>query len=187
LFSNIFSFPINNLGTRTYEDVIVSPTRREIDNAVEVFNYTENNTQNHHSCPITMEEFVINDRVSRIRHCGHTFHEEAINNWFRLNVRCPVCRYDIREYTNNNGTIDVSNNGTTDISSNNIDISNSSINTDDITTRVTNELTSLLTHALQNQLQSNMNSQNQYFSIDIPVSVTSTYENEYDEDEDDDL
>ena len=195
LFSNIFSFPINNLGTRTYEDVIVSPTRREIENAVEVFNYTENNTQNHHSCPITMEEFVINDRVSRIRHCGHTFREEAINNWFRLNVRCPVCRYDIREYTNNNGTIDVSNNDTmdvsdndiTDASDNTIDISNSSINTDDITTRVTNELTSLLTHALQSQLQSNMNSRSQYFSIDIPVSVTSTYENEYDEDDDDDL
>lgn len=186
LFSNIFSFPINNLGTRTYEDVIVSPTRREIENAIEVFNYTESESQPHRNCPITMEDFVINDRVSRIRHCGHTFREEAINNWFRLNVRCPVCRYDIREYRNND-TIDISNNDTTDISSNNIDISNSSINTDDITTRVTNELTSLLTHALQSQLQSNTNSQNQYFSIDIPMSVTSTYENEYDEDDDDAL
>ena len=22
-------------------------------------------------------------------------------NWFRRNVRCPVCRYDIRDYTSN--------------------------------------------------------------------------------------
>lgn len=190
LFSNIFTFPIN-MGARRYEDVIVCPTQQEIDNAVEVFNYAENDSQNHHSCPITMEEFVINDRVSRIRHCGHTFREEAINNWFRLNVRCPVCRYDIREYTNNNDTMDVSDNDTTDASGNTIDISSSNINTNinDITNQVTTELTNLLTHAWRTQLQSNMNdnSQNPIFSFDIPISVTSTYENEYDEDDDDDL
>ena len=144
-FSNIFSFPSTptvpiNLGTYNYENVIVSPTQREIENAIEVFNYTENNVQYNRSCPITMEDFVINDRVSRIRYCGHTFKEEAINNWFRMNVRCPVCRYDIRDYRNNDT----------------IDASNSSINTDDITNRITNELTSLLSQALQSQIQSNM-------------------------------
>lgn len=210
LFSNIFSFPSttnvpinqNNmrellLGTTIYEDVIVSPTQSEIDNAVEVFTYTENNTENQHTCPITMEEFIINDRVSRIRHCGHTFREEAINNWFRMNVRCPVCRYDIREYRNNNAmdisvnnTTDVPNNDDTiDMSSNNIDVSNSTINTDDITNRITNELTSLLTQAWQSRLQTNMNgnSQNPVFSIDIPISITSSYENEYNEDDDDNI
>jgi len=190
LFSNIFTFPINT-GARSYEDVIVCPTQQEIDNAVEVFNYTANDLLNHHSCPITMEEFVINDRVSRIRHCGHTFREEAINNWFRLNVRCPVCRYDIREYTNNNDTMDVSDNDTTDASGNTIDISSSNINTNinDITNQLTTELTNLLTQAWRTQLQSNMsdNSQNPIFSFDIPITVTSTYENEYDEDDDDDL
>jgi len=190
LFSNLFTFPINT-GARSYEDVIVCPTQQEIDNAIEVFNYTENDSQNHHSCPITMEEFVINDRVSRIRHCGHTFREEAINNWFRLNVRCPVCRYDIREYTNNNDTMDVSGNDTMDVSGNTIDISSSNINANinDITNQLTTELTNLLTQAWRTQLQSNMsdNSQNPIFSFDIPITVTSTYDNEYDEDDDDDL
>ncbi|MDC1151322.1 RING finger domain-containing protein [Pelagibacteraceae bacterium] len=187
LFPNNFTFPIN-FGTRSYENVIVSPTQSEIDNAVEVFNYNENSMQLNGRCPITMEEFVINDRVSRIRHCGHLFREEALNRWFRLNVRCPVCRYDIREYTNNNDTPDTTDNNTMDASDNNIDISNSNIDTniDDITNQVTNEITNLLTQAWRTQLQSNLsdNSQNQLFSFDIPISITSTYVNEYDEDED---
>lgn len=187
LFPNNFTFPIN-FSTRSYENVIVSPTRSEIDNAIEVFNYNENSMQLNSRCPITMEEFVINDRVSRIRHCGHIFREEALNRWFRLNVRCPVCRYDIREYTNNNNTPDTTDNNTMDASDNNIDISNSNIdmNINDITNQVTNEITNLLTQAWRNQLQSNLsdNSQNQLFSFDIPISITSTYVNEYDEDED---
>lgn len=190
LFPNNFTFPIN-FSTRSYENVIVSPTRSEIDNAIEVFNYNENSMQLNSRCPITMEEFVINDRVSRIRHCGHIFREEALNRWFRLNVRCPVCRYDIREYTNNNNTPDTTDNNTMDASDNNIDISNSNIdmNINDITNQVTNEITNLLTQAWRNQLQSNLsdNSQNQLFSFDIPISITSTYVNEYDEDEDEDV
>jgi hypothetical protein len=45
-----------------------------------------------------MEDFNDNDMVTVIRHCGHTFHTESLLNWFRTNCRCPVCRYDIRDY-----------------------------------------------------------------------------------------
>ena len=175
LFSNIFRFPINT-GTQQYDDVVVTPTQREVENAVEVFDYSENIMQSNNRCPITMEEFTVGDRVSRIRHCEHMFHEDAINNWFRLNVRCPVCRYDIREYTNN----------VTDTSSNVTDVSNTTIiDEPDITTQITTELTSLLTQAWREQLQTNMNdpSQNPIYSFDIPITITSPYENEYDEDD----
>ena len=177
LFSNIFTFPINT-GARRYEDVIVSPTQQEIDNAVEVFVYTENRIQPNSRCPITMEEFTVSDRISRIRYCEHMFREDAINNWFRLNVRCPVCRYDIREYTNN----------ITDTSSNNItDVSNASIEETEaeITNQITSELTNLLSQAWNEQLQSRRSdiSQNPLFRVDIPITVTSAYENEYDEDD----
>ena len=178
LFSNIFTFPINT-GARRYEDVIVSPTQQEIDNAVEVFVYTENRTQPNSRCPITMEEFTVGDRISRIRYCEHMFREDAINNWFRLNVRCPVCRYDIREYTNN----------ITDTSSNNVtDVSNTSIEETEaeITNQITSELTNLLSQAWNEQLQYRRSdiSQNPLFRVDIPITVTSAYENEYDEDDD---
>lgn len=37
-----------------------------------------------------------------IRHCSHGFHRSCIDQWFQQNVRCPVCRYDIREHTQEN-------------------------------------------------------------------------------------
>lgn len=185
LFSNIFTFPINT-GARRYEDVIVSPTQQEIDNAVEVFVYNENIMQPNSRCPITMEEFTVGDRISRIRYCEHMFREDAINNWFRLNVRCPVCRYDIREYTAN--VTDTSNN-ITDTSSNNVtDVSNTSVEETEaeITNQITSELTNLLSQAWNEQLQSRRSdiSQNPIFRVDIPITVTSAYENEYNEDDD---
>jgi phage FluMu protein Com len=46
-----------------------------------------------------MEEFCSGHHLSRIRHCGHVFSQQALQNWLSLNVRCPICRYDIRETT----------------------------------------------------------------------------------------
>jgi hypothetical protein len=51
------------------------------------------------SCPISLENFNDTDMVSIIRYCGHIFHTEHLNRWFTSNCRCPVCRYDIRNYT----------------------------------------------------------------------------------------
>ena len=49
-------------------------------------------------CPITLEDFQENETVCQIKHCRHTFKEQSLRNWFQNNVRCPVCRYDIRDY-----------------------------------------------------------------------------------------
>ena len=44
-----------------------------------------------------MDRFQPDDSVMQIIRCGHIFNEDSINLWFRANVRCPVCRHDIRE------------------------------------------------------------------------------------------
>ena len=98
LNSNIINEAINRIFPRTFQDVVVSPSPEQITRATETYSYhigEETNTQ----CPITLDEFQENENVCRIRHCGHTFRENALRNWFQQNVRCPVCRYDIR--TNN--------------------------------------------------------------------------------------
>lgn len=33
----------------------------------------------------------------RLRSCQHTFHGDCIDQWLRLNTRCPVCRHDVRD------------------------------------------------------------------------------------------
>jgi len=52
----------------------------------------------HNTCPITQSPFQSTDRITRIKQCGHCFIEDSLNDWFNQSVRCPVCRYDIREY-----------------------------------------------------------------------------------------
>jgi len=95
--SQLFSYFLPNT-PRTFTNVIVRPTERQITDATQLINYSENETYNNTSCPITMEEFDDGEQICQIKHCGHNFREDALRNWFRTNVRCPVCRYDIRDY-----------------------------------------------------------------------------------------
>ena len=78
------------------------------------------------TCPIDRESIQTGDEVIKITHCGHIFRSQNLRRWFETNTRCPLCRYDIRNYSNtdlSNNTTDISNN-TTDISNNATDISN---------------------------------------------------------------
>jgi hypothetical protein len=83
--------------TATFQDIIVSPTRQQITDATRSVIYSTNVPFNNTRCPITLEEFQENDTVTQIRRCGHSFRPSAIQDWFRSSVRCPVCRFDIRD------------------------------------------------------------------------------------------
>uniref|UniRef100_A0A6C0DPD4 RING-type domain-containing protein n=1 Tax=viral metagenome TaxID=1070528 RepID=A0A6C0DPD4_9ZZZZ len=78
------------------QDVIVRPTLTQINNATDCFPYVIDSPDS--QCSITMEEFEEDEIICRIKHCGHTFKKDAIMNWFQRSVRCPICRYDIRNY-----------------------------------------------------------------------------------------
>ena len=66
-----------------------------------------------------MEPFTANQFVIQIRHCGHIFNIAHLHSWFRSNVRCPVCRYDIREYNTETQTQETPNTTTNETSNNN--------------------------------------------------------------------
>jgi len=85
-----------NMNNVLYEPVVVRPNSLQIENATEYIQFT--NELTHNACPITLEPFQEGERVCRIIHCGHIFKESGIREWFQRNVRCPVCRYDIRTY-----------------------------------------------------------------------------------------
>jgi len=119
IFANIFQqSPFRNINTavRTayyttniptgLSDVVVRPTNEQLRTALEDIVYNPNET-NVTTCPITLENFIEGTIVKRIKHCGHIFSSHSINNWFSGHVRCPVCRYDIRDY---DGSITTSNN-----------------------------------------------------------------------------
>jgi hypothetical protein len=82
-----------------FEPVEVFPTQSQIETATRRAMYCDIVSPINRSCPISLENFNDSETVSVIRYCGHIFHTEHLNRWFRTNCRCPVCRYDIRNYT----------------------------------------------------------------------------------------
>ena len=78
-------------------NVIVRPTTEQINNA------TTTNTVNvlrlTDDCSICQDGMIQNEEIRTINHCGHKFHKDCIDIWFQTNVRCPICRHDIRENT----------------------------------------------------------------------------------------
>ncbi|WOK93495.1 E3 ubiquitin-protein ligase [Canna indica] len=45
-------------------------------------------------CPICLEEFRVGNEVRGLP-CAHNFHVECIDQWLRLNVKCPRCRCSV--------------------------------------------------------------------------------------------
>lgn len=80
------------------EPIEVFPTPLQIEVATRRATYRDIVRPLNAQCPISMEEFQDDDVVTMIRHCGHIFHSESLTNWFLSSCRCPVCRYDIRDY-----------------------------------------------------------------------------------------
>lgn len=81
-----------------FQNVVVRPTPAEIDLATEVCEYDLSMNISNLTCPITLETFQPGDPIRRIHFCGHAFKCAALDTWFNSNVRCPLCRYDVRTY-----------------------------------------------------------------------------------------
>lgn len=130
IFRNMFNDANNGFFNNNsfFSNVPVVPTQEQINQACETINYSTNLTYNQRNCPISLTTFRDGQEVMRIRYCGHIFVPSHLRQWFSLNTRCPVCRYDIRNYTQGN-TMDTSNIGpfTFDTSTNTTDSSSSSI------------------------------------------------------------
>ena len=58
------------------------------------------------------------DEVAQIKKCKHIFTANQLNIWFQSNVKCPTCRYDIRNYIDEEEETNI-NNQTNNIEENN--------------------------------------------------------------------
>ena len=95
--ANIFS----NLFQSFFDPVVIYPTVSQIETATRRVLYRDIVSPINSSCPISMDTFNDNETVTIIRHCGHIFNSDELTTWFQSNCRCPVCRYDIRNFNRN--------------------------------------------------------------------------------------
>ena len=99
--SNEFNNNLSQLLQNFFEPIEVFPTQSQIESATRCVRYCDIILPINRSCPFSLENFNDIDMVSVIRHCRHIFNTEQLNIWFMSNCRCPVCRYDIRDYNSN--------------------------------------------------------------------------------------
>jgi len=78
--------------------VPIRPTQQQINTASRLVRHSDIQNPVSNLCVISFEHFTSSDMVRQIHHCGHMFFPQHFDEWFRNNVRCPVCRYDIRDY-----------------------------------------------------------------------------------------
>ena len=90
-----------DLYQRFFDPILIYPTASQIETATRRVLYRDIATPINNSCPISMDTFNDNETVTIIRHCGHIFNIDELATWFQSNCRCPVCRYDIRNFNRN--------------------------------------------------------------------------------------
>lgn len=95
LLTNILTNLIRptNLTQSFSEAVVVRPTQAQIDSATTVQASTDTTEE---TCTICQDDIEANTQTRKINACGHMFHKNCIDQWFERNVKCPVCRHDIR-------------------------------------------------------------------------------------------
>jgi len=134
-----------------FQPIEVFPTQTQLEEATRTVRYRDIVSPINRSCPISLENFDDNDIVTIIRFCGHIFNRDEINTWFRSNCRCPVCRYDIRNYRANTANIDVTNDETN---------TETNINNEDATSHHNNSHHNNSHHNISQQTQPVERSQN---------------------------
>jgi hypothetical protein len=80
------------------DPVNVVATPQQISTATRQLLYENIETPTNDRCPICLEVFQPNSEVTQINNCRHIFNRAELATWFETNVRCPVCRFDIRDH-----------------------------------------------------------------------------------------
>jgi hypothetical protein len=89
------------------DPVSIHPTDVQIESATRIIRYGDLINPLNNTCCFTLEYFNEEDYVMMIRYCRHVFTRHSLNRWFINNCRCPICRYDIRDYNNINNTLNI--------------------------------------------------------------------------------
>ena len=89
---------IINESFNNYTPISIRPSLYQIRRATRVLAFRDISSTSHQICPIDRELLNPTDSVMQILHCNHYFRESNLRRHFRNNTRCPLCRFDIRNY-----------------------------------------------------------------------------------------
>jgi hypothetical protein len=142
-------------------------TQEQINNSIQTVEYQQD--MGEERCPITLDNFIVGENICRIRHCGHIFKSTGLMQWFQRNVRCPVCRYDIRTYNSRTTTTTTSVSELPEsVNSETPTLQDSSGNLANTRNIIHNRINNIM-----RQLQNNLpeNDVSTVYTIDIPIYI----------------
>jgi len=96
--SHIFAFYQDLAGLSPVEERVLS--QAEIRQETTAVVYDASSAQ-HHVCPISLEDFVQGESITKICGCGHIFKTEYLMIWLEHKNYCPVCRYNLLDHSYN--------------------------------------------------------------------------------------
>ena len=79
-------------------DVIIRPTLIQIREATKLHIYKDISYSQQTQCPISLTPFQDEDLILEIIYCKHIFKDLNLRRHFRTSVKCPLCRFDIRNH-----------------------------------------------------------------------------------------
>jgi hypothetical protein len=89
---------ITQLTQRMQEDVDVVPTEAQINKACVVMPANQANISEQYACPIDLTPIEAHENIMKIKQCVHVFRESNLRELFTRDVKCPMCRFDIRDH-----------------------------------------------------------------------------------------
>jgi hypothetical protein len=94
--NNIRSFIDRIINTNNLEPVIVSLPESDLNTYTTRFHIVSED-EVYNPCSICQEDIRLGEEIRSICHCNHSFHINCIDTWFQRSVRCPNCRFDVRD------------------------------------------------------------------------------------------
>jgi hypothetical protein len=164
---------LSNVIQNFFQPVEVYPTQSQIEIATRNVRYCDILNPVNRSCPISLDTFTDSDMVSVIRFCGHIFKRDQLNTWFMSNCRCPVCRYDIRNYNLNNPSSMFQSSNSIDSSNNltNENISSQQIEERNIPEQTSNSRQNTITSYLDLFFENTLNDFSNLSNITDPAAL----------------
>lgn len=126
-------------------------TMRQFFDHCEIFNYSQDLSNNQIRCPISMTDFSNNDICVRLP-CSHIFKIAPLLQWFSRARTCPLCRQELPRISSSANPFDNSNNN---VSVQTTDISNGFIA--DVSANSMEALSTALSNTLTNRIQNLFN------------------------------
>ena len=88
--STLITLSMPHIDSSFLDPVTIRPTQAQIESSLENIIVSPS-----YPCAVCQES--LSSDTCGIRQCGHCFHRSCIVSWFSMSVRCPVCRFDIRQ------------------------------------------------------------------------------------------